>query len=94
MGMLPPTKVRCICGKDLGVETITADDWGQSFTITVRPHTCLYLQAPPGGLETIDELVKDNKKILEDLHNKFLKWDDVEKHYTCDCPICSALERS
>jgi hypothetical protein len=40
----------------------------------------------------IDNLVEENRKELEELHNKFRTWDEVTRHWMCECPICRSLE--
>jgi len=92
MAIIPDYRIKCECGNELEIEKVIADDFGRYIGIFVEPHKCITLSAPE-GMKTIDELVEENRQQLEDLHNKFLKWDDIEKHYTCECPICRSLEK-
>lgn len=82
-------KITCQCGHALTINQQYFSDYSNYQVIEVLPHKCT--ERPPAP--SIDHLVEDNKQTLIDLHNKFLKWDDVEKHWMCTCPICSSLEK-
>jgi hypothetical protein len=80
--------VTCQCGHQLTVTEVRRLDYNYSTEVIVQTHKCT--ERPPAP--SIDHLVEENKKILDALHKKFLKWDDVEKHWMCECPICRSLE--
>ena len=89
-------RIRCHCGKQLKAVDSYMDRYTDMCEVMVDPHVCNLMQnkikPPTEGLTSIDELVKDNRKTLEELHNKFLKWDETKKHWMCTCPICRSLE--
>lgn len=82
--------VQCQCGEVLDVEAVMSEDYNFSVRVAVEPHYCKPIPKPKAP--SIDTLVKENREVLEALHMKFLKWDDVERHYMCECPICRSLE--
>jgi hypothetical protein len=80
--------VQCQCGKRLSAISITNNEHHRLTEVEVFPHKCT--ERPPAP--SIDHLVTKNKEELEKLHKKFLKWNDMEKHWMCTCPICRSLE--